>query len=78
MPVHTADWQYWLLRSQFSFDNVQGSLETFELRCDWKLFVDTPREGAQWNIPESWENCRIIVSGENGTSFELLEHPASM
>lgn len=73
-----ADWQYRLLRREFSIADVEGTLEKLEIRCDWKRVIDTAREGVNWSIPESWGSCRVIVFGGEGTTFNLLEHPSSI
>ncbi|GMW06051.1 MAG: hypothetical protein QY320_14305 [Gammaproteobacteria bacterium] len=32
--------QYELLRQTFSFDDIEGKVDEFELRCDWKRVAD--------------------------------------
>lgn len=73
----SADWQYRLMRRRFSLSEVDGSLDKLEIRCDWKRVTDTAREGVDWSIPESWGNCRLIVFGDEGTTFNLVEYPSS-
>ena len=70
-----ADWQYQPLRHNFTIADVQGSLANLEIRCDWKHVVDEAREGIKWAIPASWGSCRIIIFGDDGTSFSILEEP---
>lgn len=70
-----ADWHYRPLRRQFTIRNIEGELSSLEIRCAWQRVVDTPRDGVTWNIPEEWGSCRVIVFGDAGTSFSLLELP---
>jgi TonB family protein len=72
-----ADWQYLPLRRNFRLADIDGNLNKLEIRCDWKRVTDTARAGVRWTIPESWGSCRVIVFGENGTSFNVLEEPDS-
>lgn len=58
--------------------NVQGSLDTLELRCQYQRVVDQAREGVDWVMPEDWGSCRVIVFGEKGTTFSLLERAANV
>ncbi|MDJ0911859.1 MAG: TonB family protein [Woeseiaceae bacterium] len=71
----TADWFYTPLRRSFEFIEIDGSLDNLEIRCDWQRVVDDVAEGKSWQVPESWGDCRILVTGEPGTSFTLVELP---
>ena len=70
-----ADWQYAPLRREFSFSKIDGRLDRFELRCDWRRIADTPSEDRSWTIPADWGDCQIIVFGDEGTTFRLMEIP---
>lgn len=70
-----TNWHYHPLRRRFSIANVNGSLRDIELRCAWQRVVDKAREGSTWEVPEDWGDCSIIVFGEPGTTFDLLELP---
>ena len=71
----SADWFYRPLRRSFEFTSIDGSLDKLEIRCDWRRVVDDVAEEKSWQIPESWGECRILVTGEPGTSFTLVELP---
>lgn len=73
----SADWQYRPLRRKFTIADVQGSLEQIEFRCDWRRLVDVAREGVNWTLPEEWGKCRIVVFGDDGTTFKLVEFQTS-
>ncbi len=71
----SADWFYRPLRRNFEFTGIDGSVDNLEIRCDWRRVVDDVTEEKSWQIPESWGDCRILVTGEPGTSFTLVELP---
>lgn len=70
-----TNWHYHPLRRRFELADINGSLRDIELRCAWQRVVDKAREGSTWEIPEAWGDCSIIVFGEPGTTFNLLELP---
>ena len=74
----SADWQYRLMRRKFSIANLDGALDKLELRCDWKRVTDAAREGVDWDIPDSWGDCRLIIFGDEGSTFDLIEHPTQI
>lgn len=62
-----------LVRSKFAFADIEGSLDTVEVRCDSHREIFTVAEGNIWNIPESWGACQVLVEGDEGTKFDLVE-----
>lgn len=62
-----------LVRNKFAFTEIQGNLETVEVRCESHREKFTVAEGFIWSIPESWGQCRVLVSGDSGTRFALVE-----
>ncbi len=72
----SADWLYYPLRRQIAFREIDGTIDNLDIRCDWKRVVDDVADNKTWEIPESWGNCRIVVTGEPGTSFTLIELPS--
>lgn len=70
-----SSWHYRPLRKAFTIADIDGAAEELEIRCDWQRVTDTVREGVQWNIPASWGDCRVIVTGEKGTRFNFYEMP---
>ena len=71
----SSSWHYRPLRRAFSIEDVSGKAERLEIRCDWHRYSDTVREGVTWNIPASWGDCRVIVTGDKGTRFSFYEMP---
>jgi TonB family protein len=71
-------WSHSLLRRDLTFHDVTGSLESLEFRCNGRRGVDasmTP--GETWSLPEAEGNCIVYVTGAPGTTFTLVELPAS-
>jgi TonB family protein len=68
-----ADWQYETLRRKLSISKIRGSLDNIEIRCEWQRVVHEARSDVTWTLPEEWGKCRIIVSGDKGTTFDLHE-----
>ena len=62
-----------LTRNAFGFEDVQGQLDTVEVRCEGKREKYSVAQEHIWKIPESWGICRVFVSGEPGTTFNLVE-----
>ncbi len=71
----TADWIYRPLRNSFAFSEIDGDVENLEIRCQRQRVVDDVSEDKTWQIPDSWGDCSILVFGEPGTTFKLLEIP---
>ena len=68
-----GNWFHTLVRNQFAFDNIQGDLDTVEVRCDTHREKFTVAEDHVWKIPESWGQCRVLVEGDKSTAFNLIE-----
>jgi TonB family protein len=62
-----------LTRNAFGFEDVQGQLDTVEVRCEGKREKYSVAQEHIWKIPKSWGQCRVFVSGEPGTTFHLVE-----
>ncbi len=62
-----------LARQSFGFTNIEGKLETVEVRCDSKREIYTVAPDNIWKIPQSWGQCQLLVSGDEQTSFDLVE-----
>lgn len=69
-------WQHTLLHRTFTFAQVQGKLDGFDLLCDAHGIESVVSDKAQWTVPKSWTGCMIYVTGEPGTSFRFAEASA--
>lgn len=68
-----GNWRHTLTRNSFALTNIQGNLGKLEVRCDKKRSVYTVVEGSQWNIPESWGQCTVLITGDENSSMTLVE-----
>ena len=71
----TSQWRYRPVRRAIEIIDIDGNLENLELRCEWKRYVDEARENVAWQIPASWGDCSVVVHGETGSTFKLVELP---
>ncbi len=67
-------WYFQPVRSEFSFANVDGNVDSFEARCVASRLSGDVRDGGHWTLPEDPARCEIFVFGADGASFEILEH----
>ena len=70
-----SQWRYKPMRRTIELTDINGPLGNLELRCDWQRYVDEARESVAWKIPDSWGECSVVVHGETGTTFNLVELP---
>ena len=69
-------WYYKPARRTFSFANLSGNVERFEARSE-KQRVQAPVEaGTEWTLAPEGGSCRVFVFGDDGATFEFVEHPA--
>lgn len=70
-----ASWHYEILRRRIAFTEVDGMLDTFEVRCATHIFADKIDTEREWTLPEAWGDCILLVFGQPGSRFKLLELP---
>ncbi|MGI9237484.1 MAG: energy transducer TonB [Woeseiaceae bacterium] len=68
-------WYYKPARRTFSFANLDGNVERIEARCETHRIRDDVEEGKSWTLAPEWGNCRVFVFGDDGASFDFVEHP---
>lgn len=68
-----SNWSHNLMRSKFVISNVEGNLDKVDIRCRSKQFVYTFEENNQFQIPESFGKCQLILEGKQGSQFTLSE-----
>jgi len=66
-------WFHTLVRNKFAFNNIQGELDTVEVRCDSHREKFTVAEAHVWHIPQGWGQCQVMVKGDSETTFDLIE-----
>ncbi len=69
-------WDFRPVRRRLGLANVEGRLDSIEMRCDHKRFTSEVSDQVEWQIPESWGTCHFRVYGEPGTRFDVLQLPA--
>jgi hypothetical protein len=70
-----ANWEHTLLRREFGFARIEGQVDRFELRCDWRRVVGEVNTSDAWRVPDSWGNCDVFVFGDPGARVRLVEFP---
>jgi TonB family protein len=67
-------WTYRLARRTFSFANLSGNVTSFEARCETNRIRGVVEAGPSWTLAPEWGSCRVFVFGEDGASFDFIEH----
>jgi TonB family protein len=68
-----GDWWHSLSRNRFMFSDIEGTLNTVEVRCDNKREKYTVAQNTEWKIPKRWGRCKIMVVGDTQANFNLVE-----
>lgn len=68
-----AGWHHDLLRRRIAFDRIAGVVDHFEVQCAARIFSAKVDMEQEWTVPDDWGPCTILVVGQPGTRFELLE-----
>ena len=67
-------WTYRPARRTFSFANLSGNVISFEARCETNRIRGDVEAGPSWTLAPEWGSCRVFVFGEDGASFDFVEH----
>lgn len=67
------NWNHYLARQSFTFANIEGKLNSVDIRCDNHFSTYPLDSKKQWEIPASWGKCQLFVKGEQGAKFNLVE-----
>ncbi len=67
-------WTYVPVRRTFSFAALSGNVERFEVRCERDRLQGLVEAGKTWSLPASAGSCQVFVFGDDGASFEFVEH----
>jgi TonB family protein len=62
-----------LYRRNFAFQDIKGSLTGFTLTCKQQSIESQITDTAEWHVPKSWSDCRVLVRGAPGTTFKLAQ-----
>jgi len=66
-------WNHYLARKSFTFTNVEGKLDSVDIRCDNHYSSYPLEQQKEWQIPARWGKCQLFVKGEQGATFDLVE-----
>lgn len=66
-------WHYRPSRREFRFAAGDGALTTFEARCDRERLRAEIEPGTRYSLPDGAENCRVLVFGDAGATFEFVQ-----
>lgn len=69
-----ALWDYIPTRRIFSFANLNGNVERFEARCERQRIDDAVESGKSWTLAPEWGGCHVFVFGDDGATFDFVEH----
>jgi TonB family protein len=67
-------WHYVPGRRTFSFANANGNVERFEARCEGQRISGAVTTNKTWTLAPEWGFCRVFVFGDDGATFDFLEH----
>lgn len=67
-------WSHPLTRRTFEFHRIDGRITGLTMRCDAHAESRPFRPSASWTVPDSWGECRLLVSGDADTTFVLAEY----
>jgi TonB family protein len=71
--IATKIWSHELVRSKFSIGNINGQVDTLEVRCSNSLSTFSLKADDVFTIPASWNDCRIFIKGDDNATFNLYE-----
>lgn len=70
-------WQHYLARDHFAITDVQGKLDSLDIRCDNTrrlIYID---ENSEWKIPKKWRDCVLYFQADKSAQFTLVEFAGS-
>lgn len=67
-------WSYVPARRTFSFAALSGNVERFEVRCERDRLQGLVEVDKTWSMPANAGNCQVFVFGDDGASFQFVEH----
>jgi TonB family protein len=70
-----TNWRHPLNRNRFSIGQVTGQVSDIEVVCGIHSVLFEYEQDVAWSINQDWGACNVQVSGADGTTFLLIEHP---
>jgi hypothetical protein len=69
----TASWTYDLAHAAFAIAHVSGTVTEYRVYCA-NTSQESPSGGPlQAKLPPGWSNCRLILFGTPGTTFDVID-----
>ncbi|MFT6952781.1 MAG: TonB family protein [Paraglaciecola sp.] len=68
-----GNWWHKISRSALALADINGELDTIELRCHNRREIYSAATDSTWNIPASWGRCSVRVVGAPQSTFTLVE-----
>lgn len=66
-------WLHALVRNRFTIDQIDGEVVEMKVLCRNHSVSLAYKPGMEWSIDKGWGECDLLVSGNSGTSFRLIE-----
>ncbi len=66
-------WSHRLYRNRFTIDQVDGEVSGIELLCGNHSVSLAYTPDMAWDVNKEWGECRLLVSGDTGTTFRVVE-----
>ena len=71
--VGRRPWTQALTRRTFTLAHAYGEIRSVEVECTERKARLQYEIGVEWNIPETWGSCSLIVDASRDTTFALYE-----
>jgi len=71
----SANWWHALVRNRFTIDQLDGEVNELKVLCGNHSVSFTYKPDFEWSVDNGWGECDLMVSGNNGTTFRLIELP---
>ena len=66
-------WRHALVRNRFTINQVDGEVVGVEILCGSHSVSLSYKPEVKWSVDKGWGECDLLVSGNSGTSFQLIE-----
>jgi hypothetical protein len=71
--IRRDPWEHRLTHRVFTIANVFGDIRAVDLDCGRQSSRIRFEPGAEWTLPDGWEDCSVTIEAEPGTTFALYE-----
>ena len=71
--VGEVSWNHPLTARTFTIGSVTGRVKGLRVQCAGTYKNLAYMEAVEWNVPEAWSDCSLVVRAKPGTTFALYE-----